>query len=150
MGLLKMSKAKCSVWLRNLLGMTVCCDYLLYNNPEPCEKDIAVAVFTSAGSSRCSVCFIGRTRRFQASCKGKPICKIYAGICCDTNKFRCHFPGCCGGISAPGRGSGGMVSGDGCPGGWTGPGWALLRRRPAALCRSQMRSGAAARALGFG
>jgi hypothetical protein len=57
------------------------------NNPEPCEKDIAVAVFISPVSSRCGVCFIGRAHRFPASGKEKCICKIYAGICCDTVKW---------------------------------------------------------------
>ncbi len=32
------------------------------NNPEPCEKDIAFAVFILAVSSRCGVCFFGRAR----------------------------------------------------------------------------------------
>jgi hypothetical protein len=50
------------------------------NNPEPCEKDIADAVFRSAVSSQCSVCVIGRAHRLPASGKGKYICKIYAGI----------------------------------------------------------------------
>ncbi len=106
------------------------------NNPEPCEKDIAVAVFISVVSSRCGVCFIGRAHCFPASGKGKCICKIYAGIYCDTSKFHCHYPESCSGVSVPGHG--GMVSGGGCPGsccgccgcrpGETGigPGWAVM------------------------
>ena len=44
------------------------------NNPEPCEKDIAVAVWTWAGARRCPPDgvggSIGRTRRFPATGRG--------------------------------------------------------------------------------
>jgi hypothetical protein len=30
------------------------------------------------------------------------MCKPYAGICCDTNKFHCSYPEQCGELSVPG------------------------------------------------
>jgi hypothetical protein len=66
---------------------------LHYNNPESCEKYIAV--LTSVVPSRFSVCFIGRPHRFPASGRGKQICKTYAGIFCDTNKILCQYPEQC-------------------------------------------------------